>query len=32
LTMHMTLMKYLYFVIVDDHFDYGLSQWFGNSE
>jgi hypothetical protein len=25
LMMHMALMKYLYFVIVDDHFDCGLS-------
>jgi hypothetical protein len=30
--MHMALMKFLIFVIVDGHLDCGLSQWFGNNE
>jgi hypothetical protein len=25
-------MKYLYLVILDDHFDYGLSQWLDNNK
>jgi hypothetical protein len=30
--MHMALMKYLYFMIVDGHFDSGLLQWSDNNE
>jgi hypothetical protein len=32
LTMHMTLINFLNFVIVNDHFDCRLSQWHGNNE
>jgi hypothetical protein len=30
--MHMALMNYFYFVIIDDHFDCSLSWWSGNNE
>jgi hypothetical protein len=30
--LHMALMENLNFVIVDGHFYYGLSQWFGNNQ